>query len=118
VSRREDVICDTRSTEPSLDELLGDPVMQLLMRRDGVTEKDVRAPLGELKDARRVVSSGIAVKSGASLSADRSGDHKKNVAGSRSSDASTFPPQIHMMTKRLRAGRAGNHIQRKFAKDH
>jgi hypothetical protein len=53
-------MCDTRSTEPSPDELLGDPVMRLsyaTRRHDG---KDVRALLGELKDALRVVSDGTA----------------------------------------------------------
>src|SRR5262249_44068693 len=46
--RREDVMCNTRGTQPSLDELFGDVAMQLLMRRDGVTESDVRALLSEL----------------------------------------------------------------------
>ena len=41
-------------TEPSLDELFGDAAMRLLMRRDGVTESDIRALLSELKDARAV----------------------------------------------------------------
>src|SRR5262245_38526300 len=49
VSRREDVMCNTRGTEPSLDELFGDVAMQLLMRRDGVTESDVQALLSELR---------------------------------------------------------------------
>jgi hypothetical protein len=39
-------------TEPSLDELFGDAAMRLLMRRDGVTESDIRALLCTLKDAR------------------------------------------------------------------
>jgi hypothetical protein len=47
-----------RCTEPSLDELFGDPAMRLLMRRDGVTESDIRALLGELKDARAVALGG------------------------------------------------------------
>jgi len=51
VSRRENVMCNTRRTEPSLDELFGDVAMQLLMRRDGVAESDVRALLSELREA-------------------------------------------------------------------
>jgi hypothetical protein len=41
-----------RCAEPSLDELLGDVAMQLLMRRDGITESDIRALLGQVKDIR------------------------------------------------------------------
>ena len=41
-------------TDPSLDELFGDTAMRLLMRRDGVTESDVRGLLCKLKDARAV----------------------------------------------------------------
>jgi hypothetical protein len=43
---------DGRSAEPSLDELFGDVTMRLLMRRDGVTEYDIRTLLCKLKDAR------------------------------------------------------------------
>src|SRR5215831_21310577 len=88
--RREDVMCNTRGTEPSLDELFGDVAMQLLMRRDGVTESDVRALLSELWDARAVASGGTARKSGTLLSADRWSDQVK-IARSRSSEASTSP---------------------------
>ena len=42
-------------TEPSLDELFGDVAMRLFMRRDGVTESEIRTSLCELKDARAVV---------------------------------------------------------------
>ena len=42
--------------EPTLDELLGDAAVRLLMRRDGVTETDIRLLLSELKDARLVAS--------------------------------------------------------------
>ena len=45
-------------TEPFLDELFGDAAMRLLMRRDGVTESDIRALLCTLKDARAVRSYG------------------------------------------------------------
>jgi len=41
-----------RCAEASLDELFGDAAMRLLMRRDGVTESDIRALLCTLKDAR------------------------------------------------------------------
>jgi len=41
-------------TDPSLDELFEDTAMRLLMRRDGVTESDVRALLCKLEDARAV----------------------------------------------------------------
>ena len=47
-------MCDARGTEPSLDELFGDAAIRLLMRRDGVTESDVRALLCALKNARAV----------------------------------------------------------------
>ena len=40
--------------EPTLDELLGDTTVRLLMRRDGVTESEVRALLCELKNAQAV----------------------------------------------------------------
>ena len=47
-----------RCAEPSLDELFGDSAMRLLMRRDGVTESDIRALLCDLKDARAVALGG------------------------------------------------------------
>jgi hypothetical protein len=37
--------------EPSLDELFGDDAIQLLMRRDGVTESEVRALLAKVREA-------------------------------------------------------------------
>ena len=45
-------MCNPHCTEPSLDELFGDVAIQLLMRRDGVTESDVRALLDGLRLAR------------------------------------------------------------------
>jgi hypothetical protein len=36
----------THCAESSLDELFHDIAVQLLMRRDGVTERDIRAPAG------------------------------------------------------------------------
>ena len=44
--------------EPSLDELFGDAAMRLLMRRDGVTESDIRALLCKLKDGHAVAPGG------------------------------------------------------------
>ena len=41
----------TRCAEPSLDELFGDIAVQLLMRRDGVRESDIRSLLGQVKQA-------------------------------------------------------------------
>ena len=49
-------------TEPSLDELFRDIAMQLLMRRDGVRESEVRALLDQLRDMRVAVSGGIACR--------------------------------------------------------
>ena len=83
-------MCNTRGTEPSLDELFGDVAMQLLMRRDGVTESDVRALLSELRDAQAVASRGTARK--VTLCYPQTGGAtKKKIAASRSSEASTFP---------------------------
>ena len=42
--------------EPSLDELFGDDAIQLLMRRDGVTESEVRALLAKVREAKSVNS--------------------------------------------------------------
>jgi hypothetical protein len=83
-------MCNTRGTEPSLDELFGDVVMQLLMRRDGVTESDVRALLSELWDVRAVASAGPRAKV-ALCYPQTGGATKKKINGSRSSEASTFP---------------------------
>ena len=72
-----------RCTEPSLGELFGDFAMRLLMRRDGVTESDIRALLCTLKDAR-AVALGVAkrapkaIKSGAHMP-----DRKETVVSSR-----------------------------------
>jgi hypothetical protein len=48
----EDVMSNARSTEPSLDELFQDASIQLLMRRDGVQESDVRALLQRMSAVR------------------------------------------------------------------
>jgi molybdopterin-biosynthesis enzyme MoeA-like protein len=55
-------MCRSHCTEPSLDELFSDIAMQLLMRRDGVKESDLRRLLDELSAARSAVSVGIASK--------------------------------------------------------
>ncbi|MDF2974854.1 MAG: hypothetical protein K0R61_5304 [Microvirga sp.] len=39
--------------EPSLDDLLSDPMMRLLMRSDGVDERQLRDFIGELVRLRR-----------------------------------------------------------------
>jgi hypothetical protein len=50
---------DQSCVEPSLEELFDDLAMQLLMRRDGVTEGEIKALLCELKDFRAVTLGGI-----------------------------------------------------------
>ena len=60
--RREDVMGKTRCAEPSLDELFGDIAVQLLMRRDGVRESDIRALLGQVKQAWAATSAETASK--------------------------------------------------------
>jgi hypothetical protein len=91
---REEVMCNRPRTEPSLDELFRDVAMQLLMRRDGVRESDVRALLGELRDARAVTPGGAACERGASIGADQAPDREENIVSSRSiksADATRFP---------------------------
>lgn len=52
----------TCCAEPSLDELFLDIAVQLLMRRDRVTESDIRALLGEMGEARGATSATTASK--------------------------------------------------------
>ena len=52
----------THCAEPSLDELFRDIAVQLLMRRDRVTERDIRALLGEMEEARAATSTETASK--------------------------------------------------------
>jgi hypothetical protein len=52
----------TCCAEPSLDELFRDIAVQLLMRCDGVMESDIRALLGEVKQARAATSTETASK--------------------------------------------------------
>jgi hypothetical protein len=91
---REEVMCNRHCSEPSLDELFGDVAMQLLMRRDGVRESDVRALLGELRDARAAASGGAACERGASISAGQALDGENDIVSSRltkSAAANRFP---------------------------
>ena len=39
--------------EPSIEEVLADPIIQLLMRRDGVDRQELRARLRRLGDVER-----------------------------------------------------------------
>jgi hypothetical protein len=77
-------MCNRHRSEPSLDELFGDVAMQLLMRRDGVRESDVRALLGELRDARAAASGEAACERGTSIGADQAPDREKKIVSSRS----------------------------------
>ena len=52
----------TCCAEPSLEELFRDITVQLLMRRDGVTERDIRALLGQVKQAWAATSAETASK--------------------------------------------------------
>ena len=52
----------TCCAEPSLDELFRDIAVQLLMRRDRVTESDIRALLGEMGEARAATPAKTASK--------------------------------------------------------
>jgi hypothetical protein len=49
---QEELLYYQRCTEPSLDELFEEFAVQLLMRRDGVTESEIRALLSEMKNAQ------------------------------------------------------------------
>ncbi len=41
--------------EPTLDELFGDPIVHLMMKRDGVEERDMRGTLERIKDAYHAI---------------------------------------------------------------
>jgi hypothetical protein len=73
-------------TEPSLDELFGDFAMRLLMRRDGVTESDLRTLLCELK-ARAVALRETKRGPGADISAHTS-DRREMVVSNRAAKSS------------------------------
>ena len=70
---------DDRCTEPSLDELFGDVAMRLLMQRDGVTESDIRALVGRLKDARTMASSQAKLRSDAEIIARHTADRRDGI---------------------------------------
>ena len=91
---QEEVMWNRRGTEPSLDELFRDVAMQLLMRRDGVRESDVRALLSGLRDAREAASGGTARERDDSVFANKASDRGHNMVSSglkESSDAGKFP---------------------------
>jgi hypothetical protein len=87
-------MCNRRCTEPSLDELFRDIAVQLLMRRDGVRESDVRSLLGELRDARALASGEAVCERSTSIGADQAPDLEQNIVSSRSTKsaaAGKFP---------------------------
>ena len=81
--RSEEIMCNPRRTEPSLDELLEDSAMRLLMRRDGVTDSDVRALLCKLQDARAVGSCKIKSGCGGAKSAGPMPNRREMIVSSR-----------------------------------
>jgi hypothetical protein len=85
---------DGRCAEPSLDELFGDVTMRLLMRRDGVTEYDIRALLCKLKDARAVALGGTKRGPSTDISTAHRANRREMVVSSRaakSSEAGKIP---------------------------
>ena len=68
-------MCNRHCCEASLDELLRDGAVQLLMRCDRVTEGDVRALLVKVKEARPLVL-----------------DESVRRRPVKASDAGAFPP--------------------------
>jgi hypothetical protein len=88
-------MCNTRRNEPSLDELLHDTAMQLLMLRDGVTESDVRALLGRLKEARPVVDERPS-RGGASIATGRIPGQQRALRSTEASDARDVAYQVHI----------------------
>jgi hypothetical protein len=63
--------------EPSLDELIGDFAIQLIMRRDGVTESDIRELLRKIKLARAEGLSTTDCRSGPVVSGARARDRRE-----------------------------------------
>jgi len=41
----------SRTGEPSLDEMLADPIIKLIMKRDGVNDQDMRGHIDRIRDA-------------------------------------------------------------------
>jgi hypothetical protein len=72
--------------QPSLDELFDDFAMQLLMRRDGVSESDVKALLCDLKDIRKAALDGINRKPFSDSNAGHAPDRGETPLGSREAD--------------------------------
>jgi len=69
--------------EPSLDELFRDPAMQVLLRRDGVTENDIWALLCTMKEARAVAMRVAERRPVAPKSAAHMPDRRETVISSR-----------------------------------
>jgi hypothetical protein len=91
---QEEVLFDQRRTGPSLDELFEEFAVQLLMRRDGVTESGIRALLSEMKNARAGALAGSQPGRGALISATDPPRKRKTVGSRRvaqSSEARKIP---------------------------
>jgi hypothetical protein len=86
---QEEVMWTRPGTEPSLDELFHDVTIQLLMRRDGVKESDVRALLGELRNAREAASGWTARERDDSEFAKTAPNRGQNIVG----DGLDGPPE-------------------------
>jgi hypothetical protein len=71
----------TCCAEPSLEELFRDITVQLLMRRDGVTEGDIQALLRQVKQAWSATSAETASKRAGRSSSDH---NPSNLSCSRS----------------------------------
>jgi hypothetical protein len=41
------------NTEPSIDELMGDPILQVLMNRDGVSPRELRVLIATVRQQQR-----------------------------------------------------------------
>jgi hypothetical protein len=54
----------TRRPEPSVEDLLDDPIMHALLARDGLTVADVRQFLDEMRQRLRPVHSNVAQRAG------------------------------------------------------
>jgi hypothetical protein len=84
----EEVMANRCRPEPSLDELFGDDALRLLMRRDGVTESDIRALLGTLKDARAEALGATKRGSTAIKCGTHMPDRKETIVSSRTAKSS------------------------------
>jgi len=86
-----------RDTEPSLDELFWDGAVQLLMRSDGVRERDVRALLRGVSDARAAASDGTRGRRAGPAFPDESSDREQKVV----SNGSRGPPDAKKVPLRF-----------------